>query len=378
MGTLNLWWRARAIIHAIACINKTIHILMGWMLEFDGCGTGNLHLYLRDNLLQKILRANKWGQNQLSIDVNWCNVYDIPLNYQVFLLLIKLSMHHLNTIFLRCFPYHFACKFKCKCLIFYSILRAYSKQEPSISSPAMRFHVLLPNTKIIARVGVTKDKTFVLLKQEGLWHTVILFPGLFFPIFYPRTNDTLHCWFLQYIRIHTKLSSCKLKLISSSPNIASAPVASNFSISCWRILASCILAVTYITLLFSVDSPPRWDQTPSLICFTPPQLLLAGPIPHSFDFTRHPTYPNTTVHGREYFLCHMYDLPLTHSELAQWLISWCGWVQFWNALNSFQKVSIILWGNIVRTAGFGLGQGGTWDEWLPFKLRHGVDQLIWL
>jgi hypothetical protein len=35
-----------------------------------------------------------------------------------------------------------------------------------------------------------------------------------------------------------------------------------------------------------------------LICLTPPQLLLAGPIPHSFDVTRHPTNPNTTVYGR--------------------------------------------------------------------------------
>ncbi len=139
-----------------------------------------------------------------------------------------------------------------------------------------------------------------------------------------------------------------------------------FSITSWRIFASCILAVMYTTLLFSVDSPPRWDQTLSLICFTPPQLLSAGPIPYSFDVTWHPTYPNTTVYGREYFSCHKYDLPLTQSELAQQLILWYGLVQFWNALSSFQKVSIISWGNIVRMVGFVLGQGGTWRRLTTF------------
>ncbi len=43
----------------------------------------------------------------------------------------------------------------------------------------------------------------------------------------------------------------------------------------------------------------------------PPQLLSAGPIPHSFDVTRHRTNPNTTVYGREYFSCHKYDFPYT-------------------------------------------------------------------
>ncbi len=75
-----------------------------------------------------------------------------------------------------------------------------------------------------------------------------------------------------------------------------------------------------MTLLSPVDSPPRWDLTPFLICLTPPQLLSAGPIPHSFDVTQHPTNPNTTVYGRVYFLCHKNDFPLIQSELAQWLI----------------------------------------------------------
>jgi hypothetical protein len=51
MGTLNSWKRARAIIHAIACINMTIQILMGYMLGFDGVGTGNINWSLRHNLL---------------------------------------------------------------------------------------------------------------------------------------------------------------------------------------------------------------------------------------------------------------------------------------------------------------------------------------
>jgi hypothetical protein len=42
-------------------------------------------------------------------------------------------------------------------------------------------------------------------KQERLQHTDILFPGLHFPIFYPRTKNTLHCWFLQLTFINTEL-----------------------------------------------------------------------------------------------------------------------------------------------------------------------------
>jgi len=79
-------------------------------------------------------------------------------------------MLYLNTILLRYVPYHFTCKFKCKCLIFYSIICTYSKQEPSISSHmvGLHVHVLFPNTEIILRVRITKDKTSILLKQERL------------------------------------------------------------------------------------------------------------------------------------------------------------------------------------------------------------------
>ena len=89
-------------------------------------------------------------------------------------------MHCLNTILLRFVPNHFSCKFKRKRLIFYSIIRTYSEQEPSISSPMTELHVLYPNTKIILRVGIMKDKTFILLKQECLRHSVILFLDILF------------------------------------------------------------------------------------------------------------------------------------------------------------------------------------------------------
>ncbi len=199
------------------------------------------------------------------------------------------------------------------------------------------------------------------------------------------SQSSTHAWKIRWTAgsfnipvLTSNFLSCKSKLILSSPNIASGPVASTFSIWCWCILASCILAVTYMTLLFSVDSPPRWDRlTPSLICLTPPQLLSAGSIPHSFDVTQPPTYPNTTVYGREYFSCHKYDFPLTQSELAQRLISWYGWVQFWNALNSFQKVSMILRGNIVWTVGFGLGQGGTWWQVTTFSIASWCSPVNW-
>jgi hypothetical protein len=77
-----------------------------------------------------------------------------------------LSMHFLNTLPLRCIPYHVTCKLKRKHLIFYSISGTYSKHEPSISSTTTELHVLFSNTKIIIRVRITKDKTFILLKQE--------------------------------------------------------------------------------------------------------------------------------------------------------------------------------------------------------------------
>jgi hypothetical protein len=47
---------------------------------------------------------------------------------------------------------------------------------------------------------------------------------------------------------------------------------------------------------------------------------------------------------------------------------WYSWMQFWNALNSFQKVSMILWVNIVWTVRFGLGQGGTWRRATTFSI----------
>ncbi len=46
---------------------------------------------------------------------------------------------------------------------------------------------------------------------------------------------------------------------------------------------------------FLVDSPLRCDLCPVLICFTAPQLLFAGSIPHSFDVTWHTTNPKTVM-----------------------------------------------------------------------------------
>ncbi len=132
------------------------------MLGFNGFGTGNINLYLRDNLFKELLCTNNQGQKQLSIDVNWFHVYAISIissqskfNYLVFFFLIMLLMHHLNlnTIFLRCFPYHFTCKFKRKCLIFYSIFCTYSKQEPSISSPLQNSMFCCQIQKLLPQSG---------------------------------------------------------------------------------------------------------------------------------------------------------------------------------------------------------------------------------
>ena len=64
---------------------------------------------------------------------------------------------------------------------------------------------MIINTKTIARVEIMKDKTFILLKQLHLRHNIIILPDDLLPIFYTRKKNMLHCWFLQYICIDTKL-----------------------------------------------------------------------------------------------------------------------------------------------------------------------------
>jgi hypothetical protein len=120
--------------------------------------------------------------------IGWFSVYAISLNYLVVFLLIKLSMHYLNTIFLRCFPYHFTCKFKHKCLIFYSIFRAYSKQEQSISSPTTELRVLLPNTKNHCQSrGHERQDLYTSEARGPLTHSHS-FSNLLFPIIHPGTK----------------------------------------------------------------------------------------------------------------------------------------------------------------------------------------------
>ncbi len=109
-----------------------------------------------------------------------------------------------------------------------------------------------------------------------------------------------------------------------------------------------------------MDLPPKWDFLRFLTVLTAAQPLSAGPILHSLAVTRHATYLNTCVQGREYFLCQMWDLPLDTSGVAHRLGWWNGSVQHWNALNSFQKVSTISANDVVDESTLLFGQGGKW------------------
>ncbi len=128
-------------------------------------------------------------------------------------LLPFLLTHHLNSILLWSFRYQFTCNLQWECLIFVIVITSTnSNQEPSITSPPVELHILLPNQKWFLWVRITEDKTFIFYKQLCLGNTVIFLSYFLFPIFHPCPKYTLDRRFPQRPHFNTKALKLQIKI----------------------------------------------------------------------------------------------------------------------------------------------------------------------